>query len=69
LRATGGAEAAKVDRLFLQALQEIGHEDGRTIRLVEYSGQNGVERMPGLAATEPPFPRSTGWLAHTVRSF
>ena len=35
LRATGD-ESARVTRMFLEALRGIGHEDGRTFRLVEY---------------------------------
>ena len=49
LRATGD-ESASVNRLFRQAAREIGHEDGRTIRIVEYSAQNDITRLPGLSA-------------------
>ena len=49
LRATGD-ESANVNRLFRQAAREIGHEDGRTIRIIEYSAQNDINRLAGLSA-------------------
>ena len=36
LRATG-AESTRVNLMFREALRSIGHEDGRTIRLMEYA--------------------------------
>jgi putative ABC transport system substrate-binding protein len=49
LRVTGGEPAARVGRIFLRALGEIGYEDGRTMRLVEYSANHDVARLPTLA--------------------
>ena len=50
LRATG-PEAAHVDVMFREALRSIGHEDGRTIKLVHYAADNDPTRLPGLSAT------------------
>jgi putative ABC transport system substrate-binding protein len=49
LRATG-AESARVGQMFREALRNIGHEDGRTIRLVEHSANNDPHQLPILSA-------------------
>ena len=49
LRATG-EESAKVNVQFRQALRDIGHEDGRTIRILEYAAGNDLERLATLSA-------------------
>jgi putative tryptophan/tyrosine transport system substrate-binding protein len=48
LRVTG-AESARVNVMFREALRSIGHEDGRTIRLMEYTAGNDLGRLPALA--------------------
>ncbi len=56
LRPTGD-EAARINKVFSQALRAAGHEDGRTIRLEEYFAGNEIGEMPRLAqaivATRP----------------
>src|SRR5918994_687601 len=48
LRATG-AESARVNVMFREALRSIGHEDGRTIRVMEYTADNDLGRLPALS--------------------
>jgi putative ABC transport system substrate-binding protein len=47
---TGAEAAARVDRIFRQALREGGHEDGRSIRLLQYSAEGEMGRLPTVAA-------------------
>ena len=47
LRATG---ESKVNMQFRQALRDIGHEDGRTIQVIEYAAGNDLERLATLSA-------------------
>ena len=49
LRVTSAEAAARLNQLFRRVLQEVGHEDGRTIRLTEYSADDQVGRLPSLA--------------------
>jgi putative ABC transport system substrate-binding protein len=57
LMRVSGETAARLNDMFRQALREIGHEDGRTIRLVLYLADSRVEPLPDLArrvvATRP----------------
>jgi putative ABC transport system substrate-binding protein len=50
LRATG-AESARVNLMFREALRSVGHEDGRTIRLREYAANNDLGQLTTLAAS------------------
>ena len=47
LRATG---ESKVNMQFRQALRDLGHEDGRTIRVMDYAAGNDLERLATLSA-------------------
>jgi putative ABC transport system substrate-binding protein len=48
LRVSKAEGGATLNRVLRRALTELGHEDGRTLRLVEYF-EDHVERLPGIA--------------------
>src|SRR5829696_1950249 len=50
LRVTKADSGATLNRVLRQGLADIGHEDGRTLRLVEYFADDRVDRLPDLAA-------------------
>ncbi|HZG66879.1 MAG TPA: ABC transporter substrate-binding protein, partial [Herpetosiphonaceae bacterium] len=50
LRVTKTDSGAALNRVLRQGLADIGHEDGRTLRLVEYFAEDRVDRLPELAA-------------------
>jgi len=50
LRVPKAESGAALNRVLRQGLADIGHEDGRTLRLVEYFADDRVDRLPELAA-------------------
>ena len=49
LRVTGSEVNIRDNQVIRQALRDIGYEDGRTIRILEYSAEDQVARLPDLA--------------------
>ena len=50
LRVTKAESGTELNRVFRRALAELGHEEGRTLRLVEYFGEDRIERLPEITA-------------------
>ena len=50
LRFTKAESGTKLNRVFREGLAELGHEDGQTMRLVDFFAEDRAERLPELAA-------------------
>jgi putative ABC transport system substrate-binding protein len=48
-RAPASGASTRLSDLFRHALAEVGHEDGRTIRLIEHFAESRLEKLPDLA--------------------